>query len=864
MKITFSRIKKQAARSVQLLFLCLLFNFSEKGLAESRALIVLGTSADEQDAATLTRLASKTEASLLDRGLIKSNITVLSGAVTRELILKTVGELSPKMTATDDLWVVLYGHGGQSQKGQPSFQNRGPRMTAEDLNTALNSVPGHQYIFIGIDRSGGFLPYLKKAECQALSATDSAGEISEPRFPEVWVQAFSENPKASFSEIAARAAVLVTAEYKKLGLVQGEHARMLDGGTGQISEPPFGVDQSVALAPSVPATSSPPSGFSVNNIEIPKGNSEFESKPATDETRQLIEEVKKITNPGGYPVLILSKMFESTVNSDLSTSETTKLRIYLARSEGIDQWVNYSFHQDPPFLLTTIESGRIILPDATSLVLNPSKMESAGVNRASGVPSSIPLFFPRAQAGAIIELTFRTDRHAQLGEPAFYEEIELQQSVPVLQSRVKLKVPKNQKFKFQLKNIEGASLVSETEHSKVWTWDFSNLKPFEPLPLDPPRRDCVAWLGVSSLNSWDDFIAWFRRVSNQSDTIGAGVKQKASEISEANPERRDKIKAAFEFVSSFRYIAIEFGIHGFRPRSPEEVLHNHYGDCKDKANLLVALLRSMDIPADFVLLNRGSSTDRNFPGWQFNHAIAYVPGSDLWLDSTDTTTPFGAIPMGDFGRDALVFEGNGATFKLVKSAAENLISDEWTFEQQPDGKRKGWIIQKWTGLPDSIKRQELGGLSPIQRRFVATSELAACLPWADFSDLELSEPKDLKNLMSLRAVVDWTGRGQPVPGMKWLGDFAPLDRDRPVSLNDGQPLHYRQVVKGLSGKVEDYRSEIAGVKLSIHYEQNDKGITRIATCDIETPIISVKDYPAVRAALRDWSRRLEKDLSVSF
>ena len=46
-----------------------------------------------------------------------------------------------------------------------------------------------------------------------------------------------------------------------------------------------------------------------------------------------------------------------------------------------------------------------------------------------------------------------------------------------------------------------------------------------------------------------------------------------------------------------RYTGIEFGEAAIVPHDPAETLAKKYGDCKDKATLLVAMLRAAGIPA---------------------------------------------------------------------------------------------------------------------------------------------------------------------------------------------------------------------------------------------------------------------------
>lgn len=110
-----------------------------------------------------------------------------------------------------------------------------------------------------------------------------------------------------------------------------------------------------------------------------------------------------------------------------------------------------------------------------------------------------------------------------------------------------------------------------------------------------------------------------------------------------------------------RYTGVEFNQAEIVPEKPSEVLQRHYGDCKDKANLLVSMLRAEKIPAYLALLSVGNGRDVNpdLPGMnRFNHAIVYVPaaGKDLalWIDATAEYYGVGTLPFADAGRYALI------------------------------------------------------------------------------------------------------------------------------------------------------------------------------------------------------------------
>lgn len=831
--------------------------------SSSQALIVIGTTGGKDDAHFFEKVADQTQDALSHRGIKNDQIKMLSGRVTRANILAAFQEWSSR-DKEDEFWLVLLGHGGMSQGDIPAFQVSGPRLTAKDLQGALGNISGQKFVFLGMERSGAFLPFLKLSDCTALAATAETGEINQPRFPAHWAEALAKAPHDSLAKIAARAAEATAKEYEDRGVVQGEHARLLEN--GKILEAPFETSE-VADAAGDTSTPVGPPRLSASEIKIPKSlaDSLFEAQPASDETRKILSEAQAAKDPDGHPALILLQERNFTIHSDGSTVDATKYRVFLARAESFEEWATYHFPQDAPRVFTEIEGARIILPDASALVLNPELLSASGKNE-NGASTMLDIIFPQAQPGSVVEISFRTERNPDLTLSAFYQEWELQHSIPALQTWVTLEVPRKQAFHYRLKNVTSKPVTSNTEHSKVLEWKFGLLPAFEPLPLDPPRRDLIAWLGVSSIGSWEEFATWYLRISKGSDEIGDGIKAKAKNLLQENPTRIARIKAAFEFVSSLRYVAIEFGIHGLRPRTPEAVLKQRYGDCKDKANLLIALLRAMKIPADFVILNRGSSTDPDFPGWQFNHAIAYLPEDKLWLDTTDSTTPFGTIAAGNLGRSALVFHQGQAAFKKISGTNTSSLREEWMFEEGSDGQLTGTFQEERGGLADDFMRQRVRSFSPLQREFYSARQLAALLPGADFSQLEISDPSDLKTPIKRKCTVIAGREFTPLAGLDFFENFALQTRDRLMELNMGHPLRYEQIVQikfstpqEKQAMQRDFHREAAGNTFTITSRQLDPQTwQRTATCDLAHPIISPSEYSSMRQTLRDWMHELSK------
>jgi hypothetical protein len=77
------------------------------------------------------------------------------------------------------------------------------------------------------------------------------------------------------------------------------------------------------------------------------------------------------------------------------------------------------------------------------------------------------------------------------------------------------------------------------------------------------------------------------------------------------------------------------------------VLHNQYGDCKDKHTLLASLLEAEGLHADSVLINSSRKLDPDVPSpSQFDHVITMLPmdsaKEEVWMDTTSEVAPSAA------------------------------------------------------------------------------------------------------------------------------------------------------------------------------------------------------------------------------
>jgi len=821
----------------------------------------------------LVGTAAEIRDGLIQRGFAPDAVEMLKpdypgGKVTAERALQSLGKRRV-LGAADEFWLVLLGFSGRSDSGAPAFQVSGPRLTAYELKASLDSIPAEQFVFVGTSDSGGFVRVLLGPRRAVLAATREEGEIDLPRFPEAWALALRERPTDGWTEIAARAAVLTEKAYEEGNLSVGEHARLGDPSTGKVLEAPFGVD-SIAEAARKSVRSGPMALLEASDIkvEIRKPNAEWEKQDATEETIRLIGRARATPNPEGFSALLLEQRLGYSVGDDRIAEDFVMRRIYVTREDGVQRWANYLLPQDPPAVTTRLEAARIIQPDGSCTVFNPAMAPPASDDHRGTATASTAIYLPDAHAGCLIEIAYRTRFALDASVPEFSEELPVQQDIPALHTELQLRVPQKAHIHFRLRNLDQNPTEDAAVGIRTMTWSLPGLPAFESLPYDPPARDLMVMLEISSLGSWDELANWYRRLTRGSDAQDPTVREKAEELAVGSTGRVDKIRRAYEFVSALRYVAIELGVNGIRPRTPAAVLRNRYGDCKDKANLLIALLADMGIEARFCLLNRGSSIDVAFPGWHFNHAIAFVPKApeagqpdDLWLDTTDSTAPFPALSPGDAGRSALVFMSDSAQFMKVTAPGGDItnLEERWTFHEGRDGAWVGELQFSWSGLAEYNVRASVRGLTPRQRDFVLQSPLNRQLEGAAFTNLALTPADDLSVPMRLDGRVEASSVPLPRPGFEVSPYFGPAQRDRLLVLNNGQKLHWVQTLElafdhGAYADVPAAFSQgAAGIRASVSWQRGSNlEWRRTAELLVIDPLVPKSDYVAVRRLLQQW------------
>ena len=333
-----------------------------------------------------------------------------------------------------------------------------------------------------------------------------------------------------------------------------------------------------------------------------------------------------------------------------------------------------------------------------------------------------------------------------------------QSSCPTIRTRVRIEGPVACPLKtVALRNpaVEVQSSVVTNGERIVYTWASENVPQMFPEPSMPTAWTEAQNLRVSTAADWTEVSRWYWNVcAPHLERTNVAISNKVSEIvrtiGKAAPDH-DLLKAVFKFVSQeIRYMGLtmEDTSPGYAPHDVNLTFDNRYGVCRDKAALLVTMLRIAGFDAYPVLIRASrSKMDAVVPSPYFNHAVAAVREDDdyILMDPTDESSR-DLLPSYQSDCSYLVAtpEGVGLRTSPVPPPEGNVVKVEGKGTLAGDGSLLAEYSILFCGLNDNSYRRNLLSRKPEERRKAFEKALFVAASGAELLRFEL-EPKDLQD-----------------------------------------------------------------------------------------------------------------------
>jgi len=322
--------------------------------------------------------------------------------------------------------------------------------------------------------------------------------------------------------------------------------------------------------------------------------------------------------------------------------------------------------------------------------------------------------------------------------PLFYQDNYLfQDDLPTLDSRYSISLPSG--WKATSLTFNHADVTPQVNGS-TYTWQLKSLPPIADEPMSPSFVNLAPRIAVNyapadtsspvgkAFTDWTDVSRWTSNMFDPQVVIDDPLGAKTRDLTANAKSELDVIRVIGKYVQDMQYISLDIGLgygNGMKPRPSNEVLNRGYADCKNKANLMRAMLKVMKIEAFPVAIYSG---DPNYvrKEWpspdQFNHCIIAIKVSDgtkgstiinhpklgrlLIFDATDEYTPVGDLPDYLQGSYGLIAAGeNGGLAEMPVTPPDfNAWSRETTLSLDGNGSISGTIRERTTGQESRLPR----------------------------------------------------------------------------------------------------------------------------------------------------------------
>ncbi|MFN2549685.1 MAG: DUF3857 domain-containing protein [Myxococcales bacterium] len=476
----------------------------------------------------------------------------------------------------------------------------------------------------------------------------------------------------------------------------------------------------------------------------------------------------------GEDVETLADLSVTKVFANGLSSRTHQIVLRALSNRGVDAARVQSVQYSPDRQVVKIERARIFKKDG-SIIESKSDGERNLSEPWYGLYYDVRariVAFPQLEAGDVVELVTRLDDSGSNFFADYFGDFAYLQSTQTRRnSDYVLLGPPGRIFYASATPLAGLVHTSgKSPDGGTWQrWTAHEVPKLVPEPSMPGYSEVLAYVHVSTYKTWEDVGRFYwGLVKDQlrvTDEIRAAAQEAVKGIPETDEEAR--IRAVYDFVvSRTRYVGLEFGINSFKPYPVETILSRRFGDCKDKASLMHAMLESLGIDSRLTLLRMkrlGGIEDVPASLAVFNHAILYVPKYKLFLDGTAEFHGSGELPGDDRGAEVLVVEPNGPSkfFRTPEaSPADNTDETRISARLAPDGSAtvqfKASARGSWTAEMRRI-------FEPAnERRARAEEHLGrAAFPNVKVTSVDVSDPHEIEKPFVAQIVASATGFAFP-------------------------------------------------------------------------------------------------------
>jgi hypothetical protein len=384
---------------------------------------------------------------------------------------------------------------------------------------------------------------------------------------------------------------------------------------------------------------------------------------------------------------------------------------------------------------------------------------------------------PGADPGGVVAFEYTKQFPVYWGSDSW----EFQQAIPTVRSLFEVDLPAGWQHRALWRNYTAVNPAeSEPNHLR---WELTDIPgiDLESVSMAPAEEALAGRMEVYfSANPlpdgeqlWTRMGEWYTQLAAPQSEGPVDIASASRALTTANADFMQRIQKVATFMQQqIRYVGIEIGIGGYIPHSAEDVYRNRYGDCKDKATLMIAMLDAVGVRATWVLVDTDRGViDPKVPSMMADHMIAAIeipagyqnPALKavvtvksgkryLIFDPTNPYVPIGLLPTYLQGSYGLLMAGQDSEpiALPVLNPDSDTVNRTADFTLAADGSITGTVVVKRLGASSDNLRFSFAMSSDKDKRKSLEDSLRSDFSSFQVTSEEIDNTSNLDQQLTLR------------------------------------------------------------------------------------------------------------------
>lgn len=510
----------------------------------------------------------------------------------------------------------------------------------------------------------------------------------------------------------------------------------------------------------------------------------------------IYTESQKYTNKE-YPNandLVLKDNTTAEYKEDGTSVSTNEFYIKILTDKGIEDNRVISLNFLLPYYTVEVKELDLIKANGQIIKLDPNELgkvmistDQMGDNIYNPNSKVLQLSIPNLEVNDIIHTLSKVIQNKPMIPNSWFDASILQLTSPIIETEYSIKSPNSlplskETVLSQIKNNLTFNTVKD-EDSITRIWQAKNVPQIIPEPNMPSTSKVAQRVLVSTLSDWQTVSKWYWNLCEPKiNSINDAMKLKVKELINKDNSDEKNIENIYYFVAQkIRYAGItaETEAPGFEPKASDVTFDTRFGVCRDKAALLVSMLKIAGFNAYPVIIKVGTKLDKEVPIPYFNHAIACVEVGDktIFMDPTDENSRE-MFPAYLSNCSYLIAKPNGADLETtpIIPASQNMADIKTNGSIDNNGTLTAQTVITLHGYNDNAYRSYFSRLDKNQIKRFYEQVLSAVISSAKLNSISITPQNMMDTSIPLTIQLSYTADNYIIENndmgmlqLPWLG-----------------------------------------------------------------------------------------------